>query len=81
MTVDVEPGEYDLLVWCGTTDKGSFSIPETTVGKGLTCTLRGNVIIGNQAFVAEDLDRLFYGWLTKQTFGETKVRTLTLYRW
>ena len=36
MTVDVEPGEYGLLAWCGTTDKGSFSIPETTVGKQLT---------------------------------------------
>ena len=24
MTIDVEPGEYDLLAWCGTTDKGSF---------------------------------------------------------
>lgn len=33
MTVDVEPGEYDLLVWCGTTNKGSFSIPETTAGR------------------------------------------------
>ena len=72
MTVDVEPGEYDLLVWCGTTDKGSFSIPETTVGKELTCTLGRQRDIGNQAFVTEDLDRLFYGWLPKQTFGKTE---------
>lgn len=72
MTVDVEPGEYDLLAWCGTTDKGSFSIPETTIGKGLTCTLDRQYDIGNKAFVTEDLDRLFYGWLPKQTFGETE---------
>ena len=72
MTVDVEPGEYDLLAWCGTTDKGSFLIPETTVGKGLTCTLDRQHDTGNKAFVTEDLDRLFYGWLPKQTFAETE---------
>lgn len=72
MTVDVEPGEYDLLAWCGTTDKGSFLIPETTVGKGLTCTLDRQHDTENKAFVTEDLDRLFYGWLPKQTFAETE---------
>ena len=72
MTVDVEPGKYDLLVWCGTTDKGSFSIPETTVGKELTCTLERQHDAGNKAFVTEDLDRLFHGWLPEQTFGETE---------
>ena len=70
MTVNVEPGEYGLLVWCGTTDKGSFSIPETTVGNELTCTLGREHDAGNEAFVAEDLDRLFHGWLPEQTFGD-----------
>ena len=60
------------LVWCGTTDKGSFSIPETTVGNELTCTLGREHDAGNEAFVAEDLDRLFHGWLPEQTFGETE---------
>lgn len=50
MIVDVEPGEYGLLAWCGTTDKGSFSIPATTVGKQLTCTLTGKHDAGNKAF-------------------------------
>lgn len=72
MTVDVKPGEYNLLAWCGTTDKGSFSIPETTTGKELTCTLGRQRDTGNMAFVTEDLDRLFHGWLPKQTFGETE---------
>lgn len=72
MTVDVEPGEYGLLAWCGTTDKGSFSIPETTVGKQLTCTLDRQHDAGNKAFVTEDLDRLFHGWLPEQTFGKTE---------
>lgn len=72
MTVDVKPGEYDLLVWCGTTDKGSFSIQETTVGRELSCTLERQYDDRNKAFVSEDLDRLFHGWLPKQTFSETE---------
>ena len=72
MIVDVEPGEYGLLAWCGTTDKGSFSIPATTVGKQLTCTLDRQHDAGNKAFVTEDLDRLFHGWLPEQTFGKTE---------
>lgn len=72
MVVDVAPGEYDLLAWCGTTDKGSFSIPETLVGTELTCTLNRQHDTNGTAFVTEDLDRLFHGWLPKQTFGETE---------
>lgn len=72
MTVDIEPGEYDLLAWCGTTEKNSFSIPETAVGKELTCTLDRQHDTESKAFVTEDLDRLFHGRLLKQTFGETE---------
>lgn len=72
MTVDVDPGEYSLLAWCGTTDKGSFSIPETTVGTELTCTLNRQHDTDGTAFVAEDLDRLFHGWLPQQTFSEVE---------
>lgn len=72
ITVDVVPGEYDLLAWCGTTDKGSFSIPETTVGEELTCTLGRQRDAENKAFVTEDLDYLFHGWLPDQAFGETE---------
>lgn len=72
MTVDVVPGEYDLLAWCGTTDKGSFTIPETTTGRELTCTLNRQHDTEGAAFVGEDLDRLFHGWLPEQTFGDTE---------
>lgn len=72
MTVDVAPGQYDLLAWCGTTDKGSFTIPKATVGTGLTCTLNRQYDDSGHAFVQDDLDRLFYGWLPNQTFGETE---------
>lgn len=75
MTVDVEPGQYSLLAWCGTSDKGSFSIPETTVGKELACTLNRQHGVDGTAFVDAshgDLDRLFHGWLPDQVFGDTE---------
>lgn len=72
MTVDVAPGEYDLLAWCGTDDKGSFTIPEAAVGAGLTCTLNREHAADGTAFVEKDLDRLFHGWLPEQTFGDTE---------
>lgn len=73
MTVDVNPGQYSLLAWCGTADKGSFSIPETTVGTELTCTLnRQHFPNSGEAFVTEDLDRLFHGYLPDQTFNDVE---------
>lgn len=72
MTVDIEPGEYSLLAWCGTTDRGSFSIPQTINGEELTCTLNRQYDADGNAFVDEDLDRLFYGWLPLQQFPETE---------
>lgn len=81
MTIDVEPGEYELLAWCGTTDKGSFSRPATTVGRELTCTLDRQYDAGNKAFVNEDLDRLFHGDCRNRRSVKPKVRTLIPYRW
>lgn len=72
MTVDAEPGEYDLLAWCGTADKGSFTIPQAAVGTKLTCTLNRQHDAEGAAFVGEDLDRLFHGWLPGQTFGDSE---------
>lgn len=72
MTVNVEPGQYNLLAWCGTTDKASFSIPETTVGSELSCTLNRQYDTDGAAFVAEELDRLYHGWLPEQTFDDTE---------
>lgn len=74
MTVDVEPGNYSLLAWAGTSDKGSFTIPETTVGMELTCTLNRQHDTDGTAFVkdTESLDRLFHGYLAEQTFSETE---------
>ena len=72
MIVDVAPGTYDLLAWCGSTDKGSFQIPESLSGRELTCTLRRETDSDGTAHVREDLDRLYHGYLPDQTFGDTE---------
>lgn len=72
MTVTVEPGSYSLLVWCGTGDKGSFSVPDTEEGNQLGCTLKRQHAADGSAFVDMDLDRLFHGWLPDQYFGDTE---------
>ncbi len=79
MTVDVDPGKYSLLAWCGTADKGSFSIPQSTVATGLTCTLNRQRDGDGSAYVDTDLDRLFHGYLSGQTFpGEAGTYTYTV---
>lgn len=79
MTVDVAPGTYDLLAWCGTTDKGSFVIPDAAVREGLTCTMIREHEADGSAFVDSDLDRLFHGYLEKQVFSDTEgVHTVTM---
>ena len=72
MEVDVAPGTYDLLAWCGSTDKGSFRIPESSSGKELTCTLKRESGSDGTGHVREDLDRLYHGYLPNQTFGDTE---------
>ncbi len=68
MDVDVDAGKYSLLAWCGTKDKGSFTIPSASVATGLTCTLNRQRNTAGNAYVDTDLDRLFHGYLGDQTF-------------
>lgn len=66
---DIPPGEYSMMAWCGTDDKGSFDVNRSLKGRGLTCRLNRQRTAGGTAFVADDIDRLYYGRLEKQTFG------------
>ncbi len=72
MSVDVDPGTYSLLVWCGTDDKGSFTIPQTTVATELTCKLNRQYDDRGAAYVDTDLDRLYHGYLANQEFPSTE---------
>ena len=68
MTVDVEPGTYDLLAWCGTRERGSFVVPDTDRKEGLTCTLQRKHDGTGNAYCDQDLDRLFHGYVEGQVF-------------
>lgn len=72
MTVDVAPGQYDLLAWAGTADKGSFEFGTGLKGADLDCKLLRDYDSDGKAYKDKDLDRLFHGRLTNQTFSETE---------
>ncbi len=72
MEVDVEPGTYNLLVWCGTADRGSFSVAPALKGTGLTCRLATHRAANGSAFIDTDIDRLFHGYLPAQVFPDTE---------
>ncbi|MBQ9138328.1 MAG: FimB/Mfa2 family fimbrial subunit [Alistipes sp.] len=77
MTLEMEPGEYDLLAWCGV-DGSSFSVPEATVGKTtleqMQCTMaRKSDDTG--AYVDSDLDALFHGLKRINYTSEPGVHT------
>lgn len=72
MTVDIEPGDYDLLAWCVIKDGTSFAIPSSTVCRELTCTLNRERDTDGTAHVRKDLDRLYHGYLADQHFADTE---------
>ncbi len=71
MEIEVDPGVYSLLAWCGTKDNGSFTVPQTSLATGLTCTL-GCKDDGQGLYVDGEVDRLYYGWLEDQDFTATE---------
>ncbi len=78
-TDDIAPGTYDLLVWAGTKDKGTFAISEGTMATDLQCLLRRNHDAEGAPYVDSDLDRLFHGRLEAQEFpSEAGTYTYTV---
>lgn len=79
MDVDIAPGTYDLVAWCGSTQKGSFAIEASpAVREDLACTLR-RTREESGACVREDLDRLYHGYLPACRFDATEgVHTYTV---
>lgn len=74
MTVDVAPGTYDMLAWCGTAHNGSFSIDE-----GLGCRLNRSLDADGKATVDTEIDMLFHGYLPALTLSDTEgIYTFTM---
>lgn len=74
MTVEVDPGTYDLMAWCGLGDGRSFTVPAVGTGEGretLACTLNRNRDESG-AYVKDHLESLFHGYLENQTFPDSE---------
>ncbi|MDE5656018.1 MAG: FimB/Mfa2 family fimbrial subunit, partial [Muribaculaceae bacterium] len=65
MDVDVEPGRYTLLAWCGEGHQTSFKVSDATVGKNLQFRLDdrqpASGMLTGGSHVRNELKRLFHG--------------------
>lgn len=69
MKVDVAPGQYDLLAWCGDDELSTFYIPEGETKTDLTATLQREYEADGSAHVRGEVGRLYHGRLDNQVFG------------
>jgi len=74
MEVDMEPGTYDLVAWCGLEDGKSFSVPLIQRGltskSDLTCRTIGKKDINGRAVVDYQLKPLYHGSLNSVEFPD-----------
>lgn len=82
MDLDVAPGQYEFVAWCGEGAGDHFEIPaDATHHTHLTSTLRRDHDTDGSATVREDLGRLYHGRLEAQDFPDdegTFVYTIPL---
>lgn len=83
MPVELQPGEYEMLAWCGVGDDGSFVVPDAQEGvttkEQLTC--RMNRIAGNgYGTVDKNLAPLYHGAMRVNFTDEpgTHIETMSL---
>jgi len=69
MGVDVPPGRYGLLAWCGSGDGGSWKPGVSKSRDGLGCALNSSGTDGSgTAFVDGRLDALYHGYASDVDF-------------
>ena len=83
MSIEVRPGEYELLAWCGLGDGESFTVPQAKIGvttkDELVCKMNGVAMNGCRV-VQDDLSPLFHGF-AKVTLADkpgVHVNTISL---
>lgn len=75
MDVDVQPGTYSLIAWCGEGHRTSFSVAEADAHTGLQCRLTERTVHPegfsfDGSAVNTCLRHLFHGKLMAQTFPD-----------
>lgn len=83
MDVDVDPGRYTLLAWCGEGHTTHFSVADATVHTGLQCRLgeRTPLADGSGSRVDAPLNRLYHGMEENVEFEDEQgvhVKTVRL---
>ncbi|MCM1022305.1 MAG: FimB/Mfa2 family fimbrial subunit [Muribaculum sp.] len=81
MDVDINPGEYSLVAWCGTGVGTHFTVNDTKVASDLHCYMSRERGEDGRAQSKERLNPLFHGRLDNQVFPEeegTHVYTVQL---
>lgn len=81
MDVDIAPGTYNLIAWCGDGVGTHFGVPSASVHSDLTCTLVREHDATGTATVSHNLNRLYHGRLDNAEFVEeegTHVQTINL---
>ena len=81
MPVELSPGKYEMLAWCGLGEGESFEVPQAQVGvttkEELTC--RMNRVAGSgYGKVAKDLAPLFHGSMDVVLSDEPGIHTQTM---
>lgn len=75
MKVDLEPGDYHLVIWAGLNDEASFSVPLVTAGESSLDELQCRMdrlysrAADGTAVVNSKLSALWHGEVTKQSFS------------
>lgn len=81
MPLEIQPGEYDLLAWCGLEGSESFRVPHAYVGvttlEEMKCKMNYTVN-GNEGSVTTDLSPLFHGLKRVVLLDEEGVHEETL---
>ena len=81
MPVELAPGEYEMLAWCGLGEGESFKVPQAQVGvttiEELTCRMN-RVAENGYGKIEEDLAPLFHGRATVTLSDEPGIHTETI---
>ncbi len=74
MDVDVAPGNYTLIAWCGEGHTSHFSVTDTDTHTDLDCQLLRDYDDDGSAILRHDhsLNRLYHGKLVAQEFPNTQ---------
>lgn len=81
MPVELKPGEYEMLAWCGVGDGESFVVPQANVGvttkEDLTCKMN-RIAANGYGKVEKDLAPLFHGEMKVKFTDEPGVHYETI---